>query len=68
MKMIAAVKMPQPKHEKILPQPQADSAWRRHYKPMSAPPAERPDACAQFHPAIGGLMIALFKDYFRLSA
>ena len=27
--MIEAVKMPQPRHAKIPPQPQAESAWRR---------------------------------------
>jgi hypothetical protein len=32
MKMIEAAKMPQPRHEKILPLPQAASAWRRHHK------------------------------------
>ena len=32
--------MPQPRHEKILPQGQAESACRRHHEPMSAPPAE----------------------------
>jgi len=31
--------MPQIRHSKILPQPQAASACRRHHKPMSAPPA-----------------------------
>jgi type I restriction enzyme R subunit len=31
--------MPQMKHAKILPQPQAGPAFRRHRKPMSAPPA-----------------------------
>jgi hypothetical protein len=29
MKIIDAVKMPQPRHAKILPQPEARSAWRR---------------------------------------
>jgi hypothetical protein len=40
MKMIEAAKTPQPRDEKILPQPQAESACRRHHEPMSAPPAE----------------------------
>ena len=39
MKMIEAVRMPQMTHTKILAQPQAESACRRHHKPMSAPPA-----------------------------
>jgi hypothetical protein len=32
MKMIEAAKMPQPRHEKIPPQPEAASACRRHHK------------------------------------
>ena len=32
MKMIEAAKMPQPRHEKIPPRPQAESACRRHHK------------------------------------
>ena len=40
MKMIEAAKMPQMRHAKILPQPQAESACRGHHEPMSGPPAE----------------------------
>jgi hypothetical protein len=39
MKIIEAVKMPQPRHAKILPQLQAESVCRRHHEPTPAPPA-----------------------------
>ena len=56
MKIIEAVRIPQPGREKILPQPQAASAWRRPAAaegppiPMvggSAPPAAARLECGQ---------------------
>jgi len=41
--------MPQPRDEKILPQPQPASACRRHHKPMSAPPAALPIFSGVYH-------------------